>query len=191
MLGDIPPIVRGQNYVAVRARKKRSRLRRERPTGPYALSSLEPDICAHQRAFAHHNSVRRTSPAAERRAQYAASTSKSCWESTRKVATLRPHRKRRRGWPLSRRTVPKRGRPRLSDALSRDNGHVERRARVKPEVRLRALLPSLRVSWCRRAARDCFRSSHSLAGKRAALRRRRPGRCEDHARPIDGQLLLC
>ena len=142
MLGDIPPIVRGQNYVAVRARKKRSRLRRERPTGPYALSSLEPDICAHQRAFAHHNSVRRTSPAAERRAQYAASTSKSCWESTRKVATLRPHRKRRRGWPLSRRTVPKRGRPRLSDALSRDNGHVERRARVKPEVRLPALLPS-------------------------------------------------
>ena len=144
MLGDIPPIVRGQNYVAVRARKKRSRLRRERPTGPYALSSLEPDLCAHQRAFAHHNSVRRTSPAAERRAQCAASTSKSCWESTRKVATLRPHRKRTRGCPLSRRTVPKRGRSRLSDALSRDNGHVERRARVKPEVRL--------PSWLRRSA---------------------------------------
>jgi len=143
MLGDIPPIVRGQNYVAVRARKKRSRLRRERPTGPYALSSLEPDLCAHQRAFAHHNSVRRTSPAAERRAQCAASTSKACWESTRKVATLRSHRKRTRGWPWSRRTVPKRGRSRHSDALSRDHGHVERRARVKPEVRLPALLPLL------------------------------------------------
>ena len=140
MLGDIPPIVRGQNYVAVRARKKRSRLRRERPTGPYALSSLEPDLCAHQRAFAHHNSVRRTSPAAERRAQCAASTSKPCWESTRKVA-LRPHRKRTRRCPWSRRTVPKRGRSRLSDALSRDHGHVERRARVK--VRLPALLPLL------------------------------------------------